>query len=108
MKWLDKWLYGKVRDMWDNRHKYEAEKDYQEATRSLKMSLVGAQVVSRGSPEGEDRITFELSTAVGGKILNVRRYDNRTDRHDSTTYVVPNGEDLSERIVKILNLEMFK
>jgi hypothetical protein len=107
MKWLDQWLYGKVRDMWDNRHKYEADRDYKEA-KAIKMSLVGAQAITKGLPEGEDRITFELSTAIGGKILNVRRYDQRTDRHESSTYVVPNGEDLSERIVKILNLEMFK
>lgn len=107
MKWFDRWLFLKVKDMWDNRHKYEEEKDYQEA-RSLKMSLVGAQAVARGGAEGEDRITFELSSAVGGRILNVRRYDNRTDRHDQTTYVIPSGEDVGERVSKILNLELLK
>ncbi len=105
MKFLDKWLYGKVRDMWDNRHKYEAEKDYQES-RGLKM--VGAQMVERGRPEGEGRITFELSTAVGGRILNVRHYDERKDRHESQTYVIPSGEDVGERVAKIINLELFK
>lgn len=105
MKWFDRWLYKKVRDMWDNRYKYEEERDYQES-RSIK--LVGAQALTKGSIEGENRITFELTTAVGGKILNVRRYDPRTDRNESQTYVIPNGEDLSERMVKILNLEMFK
>jgi len=106
MKFLDKWLYGKVRDMWDNRHKYEAEKDYQES-RGLKM--VGAQtMIERGRPEGEGRITFELSTAVGGRILNVRHYDERKDRHDSQTYVIPSGEDVGERVAKIINLELFK
>lgn len=106
MKWFDRWMYGKVRDMWDNRHKYEADKDYQES-RAIKM-MAGAQVLSKANPEGDDRITFELTTAVGGKILNVRRYDQRRDQHETTTYVIPNGEDLSERMVKILNLEMFK
>lgn len=71
------------------------------------MAISGAQI-ERGRAEGEDRITFELTTAIGGKILNVRRYNDRTDRHESSTYVIPNGEDLSERMVKILNLEMFK
>ena len=107
MKWVDKWLYAKVRDMWDNRHKYEAEKDYNEA-RSLKMAISGAQVLAKGSPEGEDRITFELTSAVGGRILNVRRYDPRTDRNDSQTYVIPSGEDVGERVAKILNLELLK
>lgn len=106
MKWLDRWLYGKVRDMWDNRHKYEAEKDYQES-RGIKM-MAGAQIVERGNPEGLNRISFELSTAVGGRILNVRHYDERKDRHESQTYVIPSGEDVGERVAKIINLELFK
>jgi len=105
MNFVDKWLYGKVRDMWDNRHKYE------EATmkeREYKLAIGTAQAIERGRAEGEGRITFELSTAVGGKILNVRHYDDRKDRHESQTYVIPNGEDIGERVAKIINLEMFK
>lgn len=109
MKWFDRWLYTKVRDMWDNKHKYEAqleEADYKQRI-SSKMSI-GTAMVERGSPEGQDRITFELSSAVGGRILNVRRYDNRTDRHDTQTYVIASGEDVGQRVAKILNLELIK
>ena len=105
MKWLDRWLYGKVRDMWDNRHKYEEEKVI--STRGLNMAS-GQLAVERGRAEGEGRITFELSTAVGGRILNVRHYDERKDRHESQTYVIPSGEDVGERVAKIINLELFK
>lgn len=108
MKWLDNWLYTKVRDMWDNREKYEAlraERDYKES-RMIKMGT--AMAIDRGSPEGENRISFDLSTAVGGRILNVRRYDMQKDRHENQTYVIPNGEDIGERVAKIINLEMFK
>ena len=72
------------------------------------MALAGAQAISKGPAEGEDRISFELTTAVGGRILNVRRYDNRIDRHDQTTYVIPSGEDVGARVAKILNLELIK
>jgi hypothetical protein len=105
MSWLDTFILRQAERI-NMRRQADEERDYKEA-RSMKM-LAGAQVLSKASPEGEDRITFELTTAVGGKILNVRRYDPRTDRHDSQTYVVPNGENLSERIVKILDLESFK
>jgi hypothetical protein len=105
MKFLDKWLFNKVTDMWENKHKYVQEKDYNEA-RTLKMGT--AIAIDRGRPEGESRINFELSTAVGGKILNVRHYDDRKDRHDQQTYVIPNGEDVGERVAKIINLEMFR
>lgn len=110
MKWFDTWLYSKVRDMWDNRHKYDAqieEADYKQRIAN-KMSTLGIQAVERSGPEGEDRISFELSSAVGGRILNVRRYDNKTDRHNNTTYVIASGEDVGSRVAKILNLELLK
>ena len=112
MKFVDRWLYTKVRDMWDNRHKYEAQIEEAEYKKRISNKMSGLQVgtamVERGRAEGEGRISFELSTAVGGRILNVRHYDERKDRHDSQTYVIPNGEDVGERVAKIINLEMFK
>jgi hypothetical protein len=106
MKWLDNWLYSKVRDMWDNRDKYEADRDYKQA-KAIRMNTLSAGI-ERGPSEGQERITFELSTAVGGRILNVRRYDERKDRHDNQTYVIPSGEDVGARVAKIINLEMIK
>lgn len=96
--------------MWDNKHKYDemlAERDYKN-TVAMKMNIGTAQMVDRGAPEGQDRITFELTSAVGGRILNVRRYDDRKDRHDQQTYVIPSGEDVGARVAKILNLELIK
>ena len=108
MKLFDKWLYNKVRDMWDNKHKYEAMQEDRWLRESTKRAIGGAQMVERGSPEGEDRINFELSSAIGGRILNVRRYDTKQDRHNNTTYVIATGEDVGERVSKILNLELLK
>lgn len=107
MKWVDRWLYQKVRDMWDNRHKYSQYEKRNWLEENTKMAI-GQAMVERGSPEGQDRISFELSTAIGGRILNVRRYDDRKDRHDNQTYVIPNGEDVGERVAKIVNIELFK
>lgn len=110
MKWLDNWLYTKVRDMWDNRHKYEAmqENKWLQEKHNMAINMGTSPMVERGRPEGEGRISFELSTAVGGKILNVWHLDDRKDRHDQQTYVIPNGEDVGERVAKIINLELFK
>lgn len=107
MKWFDRWLYKKTRDMWENKHKYEDESTGIWLKDNQKMAI-GQAMVERGRPEGENRISFELSSAVGGKILNVRHYDERKDRHEQQTYVIPNGEDIGERVAKIVNLEMFK
>ncbi len=107
MNWFNKWLYGKVRDMWDNKEKYELTSSTKWLQDKHNMAI-GQAMVERGRPEGEGRISFELSTAVGGKILNVRHYDERKDRHESQTYVIPNGEDVGERVAKIVNLELFR
>ena len=109
MKWFDKLLYRKVKDMWDNSYKYDqylADRDYNEA-KGMKMAI-GTAMVERGSPEGQDRVSFELTSAVGGRILNVRRYDQRKDQQDQQTYVIPSGEDVGARVAKILNLELLK
>ena len=108
MKWFDQWLYLKVRDMWDNRHNYEQYEKRGWLQDKHNMTIGSAQMVERGRAEGEDRITFELSSAIGGRILNVRRYDQRKDCHDTTTYVIPSGEDVGSRVSKIINLELIK
>jgi hypothetical protein len=107
MKLFDRWLYTKVRDMWENKYKYESDRDYQES-RAINKMATGMAMVERGSAEGQDRITFELSTAVGGRILNVRRYDTRKDSHENQTYVIPSGEDVGTRVAKIINIELIK
>lgn len=110
MEWFDKWFYSQCKKAWDNKDRYEDSGMYEEA-RKIKMGtgMIGAQaMIERGRPEGEDRISFELSTAVGGRILNVRRYDHRKDVHDSQTYVIPQGVDVGERVAKIINLELIK
>lgn len=111
MKWFDKWFYKQAKKAWDNKNRYEDEFAVQMKERaSIKMSglQIGTAMVDRGSPEGQDRISFELTSAVGGRILNVRRYDDRKDRHDATTYVIPSGEDVGSRVAKIINLELIK
>jgi hypothetical protein len=93
--------------MWDNKDKYELTSSTKWLQEKHGMAI-GQAMVERGRAEGEDRITFELSTAVGGRILNVRRYDDRKDYHNTQTYVIPNGEDVGARVAKILNLELIK
>ena len=109
MKIFDKWLYTKVRHMWENKCEYEEpQNSWLKNSKQMALGMGTTAMVDRGRPEGEDRISFELSSAVGGRILNVRRYDDRKDRHDNQTYVIPSGEDVGARVAKIINLELIK
>lgn len=104
MKWFKQMVVNWVREDWENANQ-PVEESYKKHRNGL---IMGTAMVEKGSPEGENTIRFELSSAVGGKILNVRHYDERKDRHEHQTYVIPNGEDVGERVAKIINLEMFK
>jgi hypothetical protein len=107
MKFIDRWLYGKVRDMWDNRHKYEKDGNVESKGINVAAGLAIPKGLRNGV-DGQDRMSFELSSAIGGRILNVSRYDPRIDRIDQQTYVIPSGEDVGARVAKILNLELLK
>jgi hypothetical protein len=115
MKWFDKWFYKQAKKAWDSKDRYEMEEESKrilsaKEKRSLNMSglQIGTAMVERGPVEGQDRISFELTSAVGGRILNVRRYDERKDQHATQTYVIPSGEDVGARVAKIINLELLK
>ena len=100
MKLIDSLIYKLIKNAWDNKSQYEVE---------VPMNKMATAIgIDRGLAEGEDRISFELTSAVGGRILNVRRYDQRKDRHEGQTYVIASGEDVGERVAKILNLELLK
>ena len=60
------------------------------------------------SLDDDDPIRFELTSAVGGRILRVRRYDRRNHESDTQVYVIPQGDDVGERVSKIVNLELIK
>ncbi len=56
----------------------------------------------------EPVLNFKVYSAVGGKVVEFRRYDRRTDRNDSTTYIITQDQDFGERIAKIATLENLK
>ena len=56
----------------------------------------------------EPVLNFKVYTAVGGKVVEFRRYDRKSDRNDSTTYIITNDQDFGERIAKIATMEKLK
>ena len=65
-------------------------------------------VVESSDIDLEGAVRFDLVSATGGRILQVRRWDRKRDNHDMVTYVIPSGEDVGQRVAKILNLELLK
>jgi hypothetical protein len=51
---------------------------------------------------------LQIYKASGGFVVETRRYDERTDRHDNTMHVITESEDLGERLGKIVMIEALR
>lgn len=78
-----------------------------------------AVMVKSSSPDYHEdgMIRFVLTPAIGGRILRVTRevsYNKSSNSlgssrdNENVTYIIPSGEDVGERVSKIINLELLK
>ena len=94
MKWFKKKIIKWIRE------------DYSDRA-DVPQRLVAARDVEPVS-ENEPILNFRVFSAVGGKVVEFRRYDRQRDRHDTQTYIITNEQDFGERIAKIATLEVLK
>lgn len=50
-------------------------------------------------------MNFTVFSAIGGKVIQIHSYDPRTDRTNSTLYIVTDQEDLGEELAQIITKE---
>jgi hypothetical protein len=96
MNWFKKMVVGWVRDDWD---------------RSSNMVSSSAQLKVREETscvESDPVLNFKVYSAVGGKIVEFRKYDRNRDRNEMQTYIITNDQDFGERIAKIATMENLK
>lgn len=93
MKWLKRKVIKWVREDW-------------EEERNVKSSGISLREVDH--MDAEPTLNFRVFSAVGGQVVEFRRYDRKTDRSDTTTYIINKDDDFGEKISKIANLEMLK
>ena len=94
-----KWLKNKV-IKWVKEDQHNAREDTGMAIRSRDFDA---------TPYEEDPIlNFRVVSAVGGQVVEFRRYDRKTDRSESTTYIIHKDDDFGDKIAKVANLEMLK
>jgi hypothetical protein len=44
--------------------------------------------------------------ARGGTVIQVQKYDRRKDESNTTTYVIPEGEDIAQEVGRIVSMEL--
>ena len=104
MKWFKKKFRNWCIDAWNTR--YEDIPDTVETNNRVRMGT--GISMSKGGLESNATLQFTVYNAIGGKVVEFRRYDNRTDRSDFSVYVIGKDEDFGEKISKIATLETLK
>jgi hypothetical protein len=98
MNWFKKMVIRWVREDWNTASQKSCES-------------TGKLVASRDiepNVESEPILNFRVFSAVGGKIVEFRRYDRQRDRHETQTYIITNDQDFGDRIAKIATMESIK
>jgi len=80
------------------------------ATRSSVAKVRRGLVSSRDSdidlPDGG--LNIQVKSAIGGKIVIFRTYDERADRNSYSTYLIPDSENFQDSLGKIITMESLK
>jgi len=68
----------------------------------------GMNTVSTRDVGSDPTLQFKIYNAIGGKVVEFSRYDQKADRHHHDIYIIGKSEDFGEKIAKIAMLETLK
>ncbi len=100
---LARWFLKKLMEgaEWERRQNRENDSISISASNQLRGGSVGP--VSIDQPERA--LQFTVYVANGGRVVETRRYDKKTDRSANGLYVITNDQDFGKEIDKIITME---
>ena len=110
MKWFDNWFLKKARWAWSIPQEDDKEQavstnlimsNSKKAHRGLTSSRDSGELESRG-------VTFNLYSANGGHVVELRHYDEKSDRMKNSLHIVPHEKDLGQELNHIITYEALK
>ena len=105
---LARWLLKKLiqGSEWEKRQ--VQEKESARSINRLSNSLTIGREVPTSIDQPERAIQFTVYNASGGRVVETRRYDKKTDRHTNGLYVINNDADFGKEIDKIITMESLR
>ena len=100
MKWIKKKLYQWMKEANDEANSY-ASKGIDNIDR---VSSIG----DTGQVNDDPVLNFRIFSAQNGLILEFRHYDRKTDRSNTSTFIVGENQDVSEYVRQCLPMELMK
>lgn len=107
MKWFDQWFAKKCKQAWENSQDPDGpEEAYMPMTSGKRRNTIVRSRDDNDLPEGG--LNIQVKSALGGKIVVFRNYDERNDRNVFTTYLIHDGENFESSLGKIITMESMK
>ena len=103
---LTLWFAKMSREAWE----YEKRQNQENET-GLSIDRLTSARVERGIPsidQPERAIQFTIYHANGGRVVETRRYDRKTDRNNNSLYVITSDQEFGKEIDKIITMESLK
>jgi hypothetical protein len=97
MKWFKKKLYQWVKDANDEANSY-----------AMKGIGIDKAIGDTGQVNDDPVLNFRIFSAQNGLILEFRHYDRKTDRSNTSTFIVGENQDVSEYVRQCLPIELMK
>jgi hypothetical protein len=88
-----RWLLGQVKDAYDQ---------------SSEPSLLISKSESASIDQPERAINFTVYSASGGRVVETRRYDRKSDRYTNGLYIITGDQEFGREIDKIITMESLK
>jgi hypothetical protein len=101
---LARWLMKKLVEGAEFEKRQSQERESIKSVNRLSNSLS----VERSIDQPERAIQFTVYVANGGRVVETRRYDKKTDRHTNGLYVINNDTDFGKEIDKIITMEALR
>lgn len=101
MKWFDKWFAKKCQQAWESAR--NESPDVVASQRGIK-----AARLTTASEDWSNGLNIIVNNANGGKIVQFKFYNNKTDRTNTTVYVIPESEDFNKELGKLITIESMR
>lgn len=101
-----RWMLKAVKEAVDSERRNESNIVGAPDVISARQMKIGRHETSIDQPDRA--IQFTVYSANGGRVIETRRYDRKTDRHANNLYVITSDQDFGREIDKIITLEALR
>lgn len=104
MNWFKRLVIKWVREDWDKPEEYASN----QAVPRIRLESRKSSTMGGRELDSDATLNFTIYNAIGGKVVEFRRYDRKNDQSDHSIYVIGKDEDFGAKIAKISTLECMK